>query len=82
MKKIRSKITLVLFLIVLLPLIPISILVFNLINQSYRMGVNPQVQQALEDGLTFSKELYAWQRHQLSEDLDQYFLIPYNGRVV
>lgn len=39
------------------------------------MGVNPQVQQALEDGLTFSKELYDWQRNQLSDDLDQFLLI-------
>jgi nitrogen fixation/metabolism regulation signal transduction histidine kinase len=75
MKKIRSQITLILFIIVFLPLIPTSVLVFNLINQSYRMGVNPQVQQALEHGLSFSKVLYDWQRNQLSKELDRYFSI-------
>jgi nitrogen fixation/metabolism regulation signal transduction histidine kinase len=83
MKKIRSKITLIFFIIVFLPLIPISVLVYNLINQSYRMGVNPQIQQALEDGLTSSKELYDWQRNQLSKNLDQYvdMLEKRSGRI-
>ena len=72
MKKIRSKITLVIVIIVVLPLIPISALVFNLINQSYRMGVNPQVRQALENGLYFSKDYYDKQRVNLSQDLEKY----------
>ncbi len=71
MKKIRSKITLVIVVIVVLPLIPISVLVFNLINQSFRMGVNPQVRQALENGLYFSKAHYDKQRVLLNQNLEK-----------
>ena len=51
MIRIRHKIILILLVVVLLPLIPISVLVYNLVNQSYQIGVNPQVQQALEQGV-------------------------------
>lgn len=65
MRKIRTKIIVVIFAAVLLPIIPLSVLVFNLVNQSYHVGVNPQVFQALENGLTFSKTIYDFQRNQL-----------------
>jgi len=71
MKKIRSKIILILILIVLLPLIPISLLVYNLVNQSYHIGVNPQVGLAIEDGLDFSKKLYDRSRWELSQALER-----------
>lgn len=71
MKKIRSKIIFILILTVILPLIPISILVLDLVNQSYQIGVNPQVSDALENGLYFSKYLYNIQRRHLIEALEK-----------
>ncbi len=72
MKKIRTKIILIILVAVLLPIIPLSILVNNLVNQSYRIGVNPQVSQALENGLAFSKAIYDLQRYQLVEALEHF----------
>jgi nitrogen fixation/metabolism regulation signal transduction histidine kinase len=74
MKKIRSKIIFILILTVILPLIPISILVLTLVNQSYQIGVNPQVSRALENGLHFSKNLYDLQRRHLIETLERFLL--------
>jgi len=71
MKKIRTKIILIILVAVLLPIIPLSFLVNNLVNQSYRIGVNPQVSRALENGLNFSKAVYDLQRYQLVEALQQ-----------
>jgi nitrogen fixation/metabolism regulation signal transduction histidine kinase len=71
MKKIRTKIIVIILAAVLLPIIPLSLLVFNLVNQSYHIGVNPQVSQALKDGLSFSKTIYNFQRGQLIETLER-----------
>jgi nitrogen fixation/metabolism regulation signal transduction histidine kinase len=71
MKKIRTKIIVIILAAVLLPIIPLSVLVFNLINQSYHVGVNPQVAQALENGLAFSKSIYDFQRNRLVEALER-----------
>jgi len=81
MKKIRSKIILILSLIVFLPMIPISLMVYDLINQSYRMGVNNQVQQALETGLSFSKMMYDLQRNKLSEEVEQLSKLVPGGQI-
>lgn len=69
MKRIRSKIIIILLAMVIIPVIPTSILVYNLVNRSYQMGVNSQVQQALKEGVSFSKEIYKNVRKQLSQDL-------------
>lgn len=71
MRKLRTKIIAVLILAVFLPVIPLSLLVSGLVNQSYRIGVNPQVAQALENGVFFSKALYDWQRRQLALLLEE-----------
>lgn len=71
MKRIRTKIVVIILAAVLLPIIPLSVLVFNLVNQSYHVGVNPQVAQALESGLAFSKSIYDFQRNQLVEALER-----------
>ncbi len=71
MKKIRSKIILIFLIMVLLPLIPISLLVYQLVNQSYRIGVNPEVQTALEEGITISRMLYDSQRGELMARLEK-----------
>lgn len=70
MKKIRTKIILIILVAVLLPIVPLSLLVNNLVNQSYRIGVNQQVSQALENGLNFSKAVYDLQRYRLVEALE------------
>lgn len=72
MKRMRTKIIIILLFAVLLPAIPLSFLVYDLVNQSYRVGVNPQVAQALENGLIFSKQLYNLQRKLLSDDLERF----------
>lgn len=71
MKKIRTKIIVIILAAVLLPMVPLSVLVYNLVNQSYQVGVNPQVAHALENGLAFSKTIYDFQRHQLVEALER-----------
>ena len=71
MKRLRTKIIAVLLLAVLLPVLPLSYLVYTLVNQSYRVGVNPQVSQALENGFYFSRELYNLQRRHLTFILEQ-----------
>ncbi len=70
MSRLQNKIIAVLILAVLLPLLPLSLLVYQLVNQSYRVGVNPQVAQALKAGLAFSKAQYDLERQELSQALE------------
>ena len=70
MKKLRSKIILILTLTVILPIIPLSVLVYNLVNQSYRIGVNFQVEKAIKNGVDLSRELYNYQRKDLAKKLE------------
>ena len=72
MRKMRTKIIIILLFAVLLPAVPLSFLVYDLVNQSYRIGVNSQVAEALKYGLTFSKQLYNIQRDQLSRALNKF----------
>lgn len=69
MRTIRSKIILITLAIALLPLIPIGWLAYGLMKQSYEIGVNPQVEQALQQGLTYSRDLYQIQKKELSDIL-------------
>ncbi len=70
MKKIRTRIVAVLVLTVFIPLVPISVVVFNLIQRSYQIGVHPQIEAALENGLYFSKSIYDMQRTHLLKNLE------------
>jgi nitrogen fixation/metabolism regulation signal transduction histidine kinase len=70
MKKIRTKIVAVLVLTVFIPLVPISLVVLNLIQRSYQIGVHPQIESALENGVYFSKSLYDIQRTHLLKSLE------------
>jgi nitrogen fixation/metabolism regulation signal transduction histidine kinase len=70
MKKIRTKIIAVLILTVFIPLVPISLVVLNLIQRSYQIGVHPQIESALENGVYFSKSLYDIQRTHLLKSLE------------
>ena len=71
MKKLRNKIIFILLATVLLPLVPLSFIVYNLVNQSYHVGVNPKVGEAIEYGLSFSKDFYNLQRKELALALDR-----------
>ena len=58
MRHIRSKITLALILIALLPIIPLYIVVEYLLERGLALGLNVEVEQALEGSLRFSKAQY------------------------
>ncbi|RMH75927.1 MAG: HAMP domain-containing protein [Calditrichaeota bacterium] len=69
MRTIRGKIILLFLVIVLLPAAPTIYLVGDLVHQSYQVGVNPQVEQALQRGVEFSREVYRLRKQHLSERL-------------
>ncbi len=69
MTKIRTKLILIFLAIALLPLVPIIWLVNDMVHQSYQIGVNPQVEAALENGVSYSRELYQRNKTRLSETL-------------
>ena len=69
MTKIRTKLILIFLGIALLPLVPIIWLVNDMVHQSYQIGVNPQVESALESGVAYSRELYQRNKTLLSEAL-------------
>jgi nitrogen fixation/metabolism regulation signal transduction histidine kinase len=71
MKKIRTKFILIFVAVVLLPLFPIIWLVNGLVQQSYRIGVNPRVEAALEKGVDYSRELYRIRKIHLLETLSK-----------
>jgi len=71
MKKIRTKLILIFVAVVLLPLFPIIWLVNGLVQQSYRIGVNPRVEAALERGVDYSRELYQIRKIHLLETLSK-----------
>jgi nitrogen fixation/metabolism regulation signal transduction histidine kinase len=58
MKTLRSKIFLFVALLLLLPAVPLSIFIMNLLDRSYRIGVNQQVESALDGGLQISADYY------------------------
>ncbi len=70
MKRLRTKIIITLLILVFIPLIPTSILVFQVVHQIYRIGVNPQIQGSLQQGINFSKMVYDLQRKDLLKTLD------------
>lgn len=69
MTRIRTKLILIFLGIALLPLLPIIWLVNDLVHQSYHIGVNPQVEAALENGVAYSRELYQRYKRDLAETL-------------
>ncbi len=54
-----------------MPLVPTIWLVNDLVHQSYQVGVNPQVEEALRQGVEFSRQLYNLRKIQLSENLSE-----------
>ncbi len=71
MKTLRSKIFLFVALLLLLPALPLSIFIMNLLDRSYRIGVNEQVESALEDGLQLSADYYQSIKTRLTAKIEQ-----------
>ena len=58
MKTLRSRLFLFIALLLLLPAIPLSFFISRLLDKSYSIGVNPNVEQALDGALKISAEYY------------------------
>ncbi len=78
MTQIRTKLILIFLGIALLPLLPIIWLVNDLVHQSYHIGVNPQVETALENGVAYSRELYQRYKTELAGTLTGWRVDPEN----
>ena len=62
---IRTRLILLMLGIGMLPLLPMAWLVNNLVEQSYRVGINPRIEQVLEHSVDFSRQLYQLRKQQL-----------------
>jgi nitrogen fixation/metabolism regulation signal transduction histidine kinase len=71
MKTLRSKIFLFVALLLLLPALPLSIFIMNLLDRSYRIGVNEQVESALDGGLQISADYYQSIKTRLTSKIEQ-----------
>lgn len=70
MKSLRSKIFLFICLLLLFPALPLSVFITQLLERSYRIGVNDHVESALDGALQISSDLYQMQKSRV-----QLFLI-------
>ncbi len=71
MKKIRNKLILIFLIVAFLPLVPLAWIVNQLVNHSYQIGVNPQVEAALKNGVDFSLNLYQLRKNHLGTRVEQ-----------
>ncbi len=71
MKKIRNKLIFIFLIVAFLPLLPLAWIVNQLVNHSYQIGVNPQVEAALKNGVDFSLNLYQLRKTHLGERVKQ-----------
>lgn len=69
MNHIRNRLIVIFLLLVLLPAVPISLLVINLVHQSYQIGVNPQVEEALTQAVEHSRQLYQLRKNEVALQL-------------
>ncbi|MGP8329956.1 MAG: ATP-binding protein [Methanosarcinaceae archaeon] len=72
MKTLRSKIFVFVSLLIILPALPLSWFVFQLLDQSYQVGVNERVEAALKGGLEISADLYQMHKSRLQTMLDKF----------
>lgn len=72
MKTLRSKIFLFVALLLLLPALPLSIFIMNLLDRSYRIGVNEQVESALDGALQISADYYQSIKTRLTTKIEQF----------
>jgi len=71
MKTLRSKIFLFVSLLLLLPALPLSLFIMNLLDRSYRIGVNEKVESALDGGLQISADFYQLEKRRLTNKIEQ-----------
>jgi len=67
MKKLRNKIFIFVSLLLILPAIPLSYIISELLEKSYQIGVNERVENALEGALNISSDFYNQQKELLKE---------------
>ena len=70
MKTLRGKIFLYVSLLLVLPSVPLSFFVLELLDKSYRIGVNDQVESALDGALEISADMYQFHRNRLNAVID------------
>ncbi len=70
MKTLRSKIFLFVSLLLVLPAVPLSFFTMQLLDKSYAIGVNEQVEEALDGALKLSAGYYRLQKEQLTRHLN------------
>ncbi len=78
MRTLRSKIFLFVILLLVLPAVPLSVIVMQLLEKSYKIGVNQRVEQALDGALAISSEFYRLKKTEYLELLRQVAVIPQN----
>ena len=64
MKSLRSKIFIFICLLLLFPALPLSVFITQLLERSYRIGVNEHVESALDGALQISSDLYQMHKSQ------------------
>ena len=69
-KSLRSKIFLFVSLLLLLPALPLSILIMQLLDKSYQIGVNKRVESALDGGLQVSAIFYQIKKNRLQDVIE------------
>ncbi|MEJ2545036.1 MAG: HAMP domain-containing protein, partial [Calditrichaceae bacterium] len=70
-KESASKIFVFICLLLIFPAIPLSIFIMQLLEKSYRIGVNERVESALDGALQISTDLYQMHREQLQKWIDK-----------
>jgi nitrogen fixation/metabolism regulation signal transduction histidine kinase len=71
MKTLRGKMYLFVALLLILPSLPLSYFVLQLLERSYRIGVNERVESALDGALQISADLYQMHKSQLQSLIQQ-----------
>jgi nitrogen fixation/metabolism regulation signal transduction histidine kinase len=72
MKTLRSKIITFVFTLLILPAIPLSYFVMQLLDKSYRIGVNDRVETALDAGMQISIQYYQNQKKRMQNLMVQF----------
>ena len=71
MKTLRNKIFIFVALLLILPAIPLSYIISELLDKSYQIGVNEKVESALEGALNISSDFYNQQKEIIKEYIGQ-----------
>jgi nitrogen fixation/metabolism regulation signal transduction histidine kinase len=71
MKSLRNKIFIFVAFLLILPAIPLSFIISELLDKSYQIGVNEKVENALEGALNISSDFYNQQKEIIKEYISQ-----------